>query len=280
MSYPSRPKVQSTKAKAPSVAQVLSDQERQAEAATKVAEARKAKAIEAAMAAPETPKRGVPATAAKAVLPAAPDGRTTIQKYLDDNDPASVVGAMVKFSKDGTFIRNDTDEAIDEQTIFILHADQTMIGLIRFRGPGEPPDRHMGLLFDGYCPPDRSTLGDTDESEWEIGLSGLPADPWQSTNYVVLENADNHEMLTFVTNSKTGRRAVAKVLRHYERMRKTDAEFYPLVQLRTSGFEHPDSQVGFVKTPLFAVVGRVPRSDAAQPAASGNSAEFNDDIPY
>ena len=48
-------------------------------------------------------------------------------------------------------------------------------------------------------------------------------------------------------------------------MRKTDADFYPLIQLKHGGFTHRDSRVGWVNTPVLAVVGRIPRTDAAKP---------------
>ena len=55
---------------------------------------------------------------------------------------------------------------------------KTLIGWIRFHGQGEAPDRHMGLLYDGFIMPPRDTLGDDDPASWEIGLSGQPQDPW------------------------------------------------------------------------------------------------------
>ena len=49
-----------------------------------------------------------------------------------------------------------------EGTEFILLADDTIIGWIKFNGVGEAPERHMGLLFDGFGMPDRASLGDHD----------------------------------------------------------------------------------------------------------------------
>ena len=171
-------------------------------------------------AAPPAKTPSVPAVAdTKASVPAVLDTRSAVQRFCDEVDPVSIVGPMLKFSKDAAYVRTDTDEEISDQTIFAVHADQTVSGLIKFNGPGNPPDRHMGALYDNYSPPPRETLGDTDESRWEIGLDGKPADPWQPTVYLLLENTETHELATFVTNSKTGRRAVAKLLRHYDRMR-------------------------------------------------------------
>jgi hypothetical protein len=141
-------------------AQVLAEQKAQA--------AREIAAAKNKTAPPAAPAPTVPPVVAKPSLPAVPGGRTSVQRYLDEVDPASIVGTMVKFSKEAGYIRADTEEAISDQTIFAFHADQTVIGRIKFNGPGNPTDRMMGLLYDGFEMPDRATLGDDDQSQWEI----------------------------------------------------------------------------------------------------------------
>ena len=47
-------------------------------------------------------------------------------------------------------------------------------------------------------------LGDLDQSQWELGLDGAPADPWQHLVYLVLQNADTSEMFTFTTARRPG----------------------------------------------------------------------------
>ena len=49
----------------------------------------------------------------------------------------------------------------------------------------------------------------------------------------------------------------------------------PVIKLGTGGFEHKDSRVGWVATPVFVVVGRAPRDSAAKPDTS--IAAFLDD---
>jgi hypothetical protein len=208
--------------------------------------------------------------------------QSSVRQYLDDIAPASIVGRMAKFAKDGPFVTYDDGKAMSDTIPFAALCDQTLIGVLKFNGPGEPPDRRMGLLYDGFVMPDRASLGDTDPAKWEIGLDGKPADPWQHHVYLVLQNTETEELFTFVTSSRTGRRAVGNLLRHYDRVRKTDADFYPLVNLKVGGFQHSDSRVGWVATPVFAVVGRIARADAAKPdaAASSTNAAFNDSVPF
>jgi hypothetical protein len=224
-------------------------------------------------------KATVPATVPKAPLPAVPDKRTPVQSYLDEIAPASIVGRMVKFGKDGTFVTSDDGETIADTIDFVVLADQTLIGFIKFNGEGTPPDRHMGLLYDGWRMPERSTLGDTDVTQWENGLDGKPADPWQHHVYLVLQCVETSELFTFVTSSITGRRAVGNLLRHYDRMVRTNPDEFPVVRLKIGGFQHRDDRVGWVATPVFAVVGRrVKDAGLAKPDTSP-SGDLDDGIP-
>ena len=133
----------------------------------------------------------------------------------------------------------------------------------------------MGLLYDGFVMPARESLGDLDQKHWELGLDGQPADPWQHQMYLVLQHTETLELFTFVTSSKTGRRAVGNLLRHYDRMHKTHPGELPVVRLRTGGFQHKDARVGFVSTPVFVVCGRRPADSVAKPDTS--TAAFIDD---
>src|SRR5262245_59359995 len=88
---------------------------------------------------------GVPAKSNGGAV-AVPDNRTPLDQYLDLVAPESIVGRMVKFSKDGVFVTHDDGEAIGEDVDFVALADQCLIGWIKFNGEGEPPTRRMGLL--------------------------------------------------------------------------------------------------------------------------------------
>jgi hypothetical protein len=210
---------------------------------------------------------------------AAPDSRTPVQAYIDEIAPASMVGRMVKFNKDGNFVTADDDAGISDDVDFVALCDQTLVGWIKFNGEGQPPDRHMGLLYDGFAMPARSTLGDDDPTTWEI-FNGQPQDPWQHQIYLVLERRDEtRELFTFVTSSVTGRRAIGNLLRHFDRMEKTKADAYPIVRLKVGGFNHRDERVGWVKVPVIAIVGRTPKETAAKPDSS-LSADLNDEVGF
>ena len=189
-------------------------------------------------------------------------------RYLDEVAPAGIAGRLIKWSKDATFITSDDEEEIAADAEFILLADETLIGWIKFNGVGEPPERHAGLLFDGYEMVEREDLGDLDQTKWELGLDGQPADPWLHQQSIVLQNTETAELFTFSTTSKTGRRAVGILLRHYQRMQKTRPDELPVIKLGKGGYEHKDSRVGWVAVPVFVVVGRALRDGTAKPDTS------------
>jgi hypothetical protein len=211
-------------------------------------------------------------------LPATPDTRSSVQAYLDEVAPAGIAGRLIKWSKGGEFIFHDTDEPISEETDFVALCHETLVGLMKFN-PDAPPDRIMGLLYDGFQMPDRAALGDNDPAKWPIGLDGKPADPWQHMIYLVLQHGDTAELATFTTSSKTGRRAVGNLLRHYDRMLRTHPGELPVVRLKKGGFQHRDERIGWVATPAFAVVGRAPMDSVAKPDSSP-AADMDDKIPF
>jgi hypothetical protein len=200
-------------------------------------------------------------------------------RYLDEVAPAGMVGRMVKFSKDGVFVTSDDSSPIPEDAEFVCLADQTLVGWTKFNGPGQPPSREMGLLYDNYNMPERECLGDLDPAQWETGLDGQPADPWQHHQYLVLQDTNTSELFTFVTSSKTGRRAVGNLLRHFDRMQRSHPGEFPVIRLRAGGFEHRDARVGFVKTPVLVVCGRAPMDSTSKPDTS-TGAFLNDGIPF
>jgi hypothetical protein len=143
-----------------------------------------------------------------------------------------------------------------------------------------PPDRIMGPLYDGFIMPERETLGDLDQSLWEDGLDGKPADPWQHHIYLVLQKPTTQEFFTFVASTVTSRRSVGNLLRHYNRTLRMGLTDYPVIRLKVSGFNHKDERVGWVETPAFAVVGKAPRDGSIVPPDTSLAADLDEVIPF
>jgi hypothetical protein len=203
--------------------------------------------------------------AAAPPAPAVIDTRSPQERYLDEVAPSFIVGRLIKFSKEGQFITADDGQAISEDVDFYALCGEVQIGWIKFsQDEGVPPTRHMGLLYDGFVMPARESLGDSDPAEWPAGLDGQPADVWLHQQNLVLQQCDTKELFTYSTQSKTGRRAVGNLLRHYNRMRRSAPDDVPIVRLRPGGFQHKDDRIGWVPTPMFCVVGRAPRDEGGQ----------------
>ena len=137
-------------------------------------------------------------------------------RYLDEVAPSGIAGRLIQF-KEGSYITTDDGKEVPEGAEFILLADQTVIGWIQFNGTGEAPDRaHGSGLFDGFVMPERESLGELDQTRWELGLDDKPRDRWQHQQvHRAAKTRTTQELFTFSTSSKPGRRAVGNLLRHY-----------------------------------------------------------------
>jgi hypothetical protein len=62
-------------------------------------------------------------------------------------------------------------------------------------------------------------------------------------------------------------------------MQRTNPGELPVIKLKVGGFNHKDERIGWVPTPVFAVVGRAPRDSAAKPDTS-SSGDMSDAIPF
>jgi hypothetical protein len=218
----------------------------------------------------------------KPALPAEmpPDSRAPLDRYLDEIASAQLPGRVVKFAgKDGKFVYTDDGTEIGDDVDATFLDDQVMVAMLRFHGKGVPPDRIAGLLSDGFVPPSRESLGDNDPSAWELGLDGRPQDPWVHQIAIALQRSDTGELITFVTSSTTGRRAVGSLIKHANRLHQSHPDMYAVVRLKAGGFNHRDERVGWVPVPVFAVVGRTPRDSAAKPDTSP-AADYSDEIPF
>jgi len=206
------------------------------------------------------------------------NGSSPIGAYLAKHG-VGASGTFIKFAKDGVFRKQLDDAKISEGTEAVLIYDQIRVGQIKFQGKGNPPIRHMGPVFAGFVPPDRDTLGDLDEAEWEKGLSGKPVDPWQFQVLLPLQDTKNGELLIFGTSSITGRRACDNLIAMCGRMQVREPDDYPVIRLDVSGFKHRNEQIGWVKVPAFTRVGKAPKSDVSM-AVTKVSDDMSEEIPW
>jgi hypothetical protein len=216
-----------------------------------------------------------------AIIPAAKralvnGGASPVAGYLSTH-AVGVDGAPMKFNpKTGQFV--DLDDEVVPAGEYIAVYDMIRGGFIKFSGEGVPPERVQGYLFQGFVPPPRAELGDTDETLWENGLNGQPADPWQFQLLLPLQHAESGKLFVFQTTSWSGRRAVDGLISACARMLKSEPDHYPIVRLGSADRKGSEGRISY-KAPTFARVGKALKSDASV-ASTSLADDLNDTIPF
>jgi hypothetical protein len=144
----------------------------------------------------------------------------------------------------------------------------------------------------GYLP-DRNTLGDLDETQWECPFKE-PADPWQNTRYLHLFDSDTAEVFTFVTSSGGGRYAIDQLVGQIKLKRRFAPGVFPIIELSSAkwGKKFPKSRpdfkvVGWTAPPTQPSQLPPPSGSKTQPRLISNPLggdepppDFNDKIPF
>jgi hypothetical protein len=143
--------------------------------------------------------------------------------------------------------------------------------LVRFED-GKLVEQHIQKIASGQKLPPREQLGHQDPAKWEKDPSGQPKDPWVEQWYLPLVGLEDDEVRTFVTGSKGGIGAIARLCNVYGR-RYGDGTL-PIVALKVRSYKH--KQFGRVETPDLEVVGwdgtPMPKRSAGE--------ELNDEVPF
>src|SRR5262249_24826671 len=184
---------------------------------------------------------------------AVPDttGKNAFEQYADDIDNQMIVGELLKFSKGDYLIGRDGGECTETALAALMPG--LVHGWIRW-ADGRPVEHAMGLLVDGFAPPNRDALGHNDKATWELDAKGEPRDPWQLGFYLPMVTENCATVFTFSSTSDGGRRrALAPLCReHGHRIRQHPNEI-PIARLEQGSYQHSDRSIGRVKYPLFPV---------------------------
>ena len=207
------------------------------------------------------------------------NGNQSVGSYLAKYGKGTA-GINFKFDgKEKSYIKTSTKEKIEAGREFVYVYPRTVVNWLKFNGPGNPPTRIGGYLFDGYNLPERSTLADTDQSSWDKGPSGKPEDPWILQVLLPLQDKETGELFIFQASNSTSRAAADRLIESCMRMQLKEPGFFPVVKNDISGFQHREKHVGWVPTPTFARVGKAPADDLAL-ATSAIADDLNDEIPF
>jgi hypothetical protein len=189
--------------------------------------------------------------------------QTGIVKSDDDNPYVAygesaartrIIGKLLKFNKFGEWVAGEEAKEITEDARLMIDMEEFYVGWIKWED-SRPTEQVMGRVLDGFTPPRRSELGDTEREYWPADSSGSPRDPWQFSNYLVMMDMETRELYTYATASRGGLQAIGKLSTSYgKRMRHRPNQF-PIVTLQVSSYEHPNKQFGTIKIPVLSIAG-------------------------
>lgn len=174
------------------------------------------------------------------------------ESYGEQANRRMIVGKLLKFSK-GDWLAGEHNEEIAVGTKFLVNMDELLIGWTRW-AEGRPSDQIMGKVSEGYAPPRRTELGDDDKGEWEVDNQGQPRDPWQFGNVLLMQDTAG-QLFTFTTSSRGGLNAIGSLCKDYGKAMRQRPDEYPVIEIGTDSYMHPNKALGRIKTPTLKIVG-------------------------
>ena len=168
--------------------------------------------------------------------------------------PRLIVGTLLKFSQGFNFQAGQDGPEVAVGTVLVAIMPTLAAGWVKWES-GLPTEQVIGLVAEGFTPPKRKDLGDTEESAWAEDDSGQRRDPWQLSNYLVMADPNTRELFTFATSSKGGLSAVGELCKLYGKMMRQQPDKIPLVKLGFGSYKPRDPARSRVKYPTFEVVG-------------------------
>jgi len=152
---------------------------------------------------------------------------------------------LLKFVK-GKYYIGDDEVPLGRE--YIAHVNQLNHGWAKFVD-GRVTDQRIGSVAEGFQPPTREQLGDTDESKWEKDATGNPRSPWTFQYYLALEDVESGVLVTFVTGSAGGTAAIGRLCGQYAR---NASNGLPIIRLGASSYKH--KSYGRVEVPNLPVI--------------------------
>jgi hypothetical protein len=169
------------------------------------------------------------------------DGFTVAEK------PGSnlIVGKMLKFTVDSKYKVDKADNLPDNATLIAIDVTTAWVKW----HDGKPIEHRITQPGQGH--PDRADVPDRDESTWEPGINGQPADPWRDTRYLRLIDPRTGQDYTFVTDTYGGRKAVGDLKSQISNVRFAYPGAVPVVRLGSTMMK---TSFGLKPRPEFKVV--------------------------
>ena len=183
--------------------------------------------------APTTPKPALPTE-----MP--PDNRTSVQKYLDEYVPVTLVGRAIRGDKEHVFVTPDDGEPVPDDTDFtaLCRPDHDRLHPLQRRGRPARLQDGAALRRLSSCQSVRRSATPTRRNGSSASTASRPT-PGGTSCIWCCSVATPVRLFTYTAGSVTGRRAVGNLLRHYDRLQKTHPDMYPVVRLKVGGLQPP-----------------------------------------
>jgi len=219
--------------------------------------------------------------------PPAPVSAEALERHLADWGGSA--GRLLAFNgSTGVHRVLGDDVEIPAGSKFIAGLDQTQRGYIKFND-GAPPTLAMVRISEDAEVPERSSLGDTDASQWPISeLSGQPADPWQEQLvFPLISYGTGGEVFGYVARGVVGLNAAKDLLGRFRWHPKRHQGLLPIVEIGSGTYQ--SRKFGPRPKPVLKIVDWVnpdgsPAPSAAPPPGKlpqkgSSAAAFNDELP-
>jgi hypothetical protein len=191
--------------------------------------------------------------------------------FMDQNAGGGGPPLMRWNGQEGKYLKYDSDLEFNDEC-FVLNPAGAVAGYLKFKGKGEPPERHTGPIYPKDEAPERASLGDTDQSQWAIGpFSNEPEDPWTPVIELPLKHKETGEEFVLSCQSKT---AIGAGKDLFSQLRRVPSGHDPVIKLAVGTMQ---TQFGKRKKPVFSLVGQVPHADGKAPTANE---VFGDDVGF
>ncbi len=200
-------------------------------------------------------------TTQPAGVPAYPGG---FDPYAAYGEQASATKVYITF-KNGEYLFGTDQEEIPVGTRFIANMAGLRIGWKHWADK-KVTDERMGLLAEGYRPPARHELGDSDQSQWELDDKKQPRDPWQQTNELTLRGIETGDEFVFATSGRGGIGAIGELCKTYGKLYRQKPGMAPVIELSNDHYNH--KVYGKTYFPVLKLVDWVREPDAVEPAAA------------
>ena len=180
----------------------------------------------------------------------------------------------------GIFRTVDDGVEVPVGTRFVAFLHETRKGYIKFNGQGVPPDVRMVRIDENAKVPERDELGDNDQSQWPIGLSGEPKDPWKPQFAIPMPRHDSGgELYVYVARGIVAMNSAGDLLGRWRYHPKRKVGLVPVIHIESGTY--PSKRYGGRKPkPLLVIDGWVTKTGEPPPEIKQLSLkdELNDSI--